>query len=250
MANAAAIDISQNPLLESLDGFQKLIHTPPNRQYQTNEAGYIRIVYNPHLTSISGLEQIVGKLNPLILTNNPVLTEVGTFKSATKLSTIVISECHSLQTLDAFPSVNEMAYISILNCDRLLSVEFPTMTRIGGLDIQYCSLFKSMEGFRALTEIYFQADSVKSILLNNLPALTSLDGLENIIFYGGTININSNTSSTENGLRNICAIKALVQYYLNEGMNSPYDKSLDIQSPCAAGENLITNFEALCDCDS
>lgn len=251
LSTAAAIDINQNPVLESLDGLQNLIYTPPNRSYQTNEAGYIRIVYNPNLKSISGLEQIAGTLNPLLLANNPVLTEVGSFESATKLSTIVISECNSLQTLDAFPSVNEMAYLSILNCDSLLSVEFPSMTRIGALDIQYCPLFQSMEGFRTLTEIYFESDTGDSIVLNNLPALKSLDGLENVIFYGRKININSNNfSPNSNGLRDVCAIKSIVQYYLNNGINSEYDKSLDVQSQCAAGENLITNFEALCDCDS
>lgn len=78
LATAGNIDISQNQLLQTIQGLQELAHT----------SGYISISYNPSLTSITGFNKLTSiqgnnlvNGHALTITYNGELTDISGFKT-------------------------------------------------------------------------------------------------------------------------------------------------------------------------
>jgi hypothetical protein len=170
------IDIYDNPNLTSLEGLIGLDTIGFIYPY-----GSIRIKNNNSLVNLSGLDSINYMTKMYVLENDALESMQGFPKYAQQTDWIEISHNNSLLSLDGFEGVNYLNGLYLISNPALENINsLADVDSIGSeIVISNCNALDDISGLQSLT---FLDGTIK---LQDLPSLTSLEGLQNLEYAGG-----------------------------------------------------------------
>ena len=255
--------ISNNPLLENLEGLENITSTFE-----------IKLHYNDELDNILALSNITGNNPTLDIRNNPKLTSLDGLQNLTSLADLYVQES-ALFNFEGLNNVQEIASsVEIFFNDSLQSFEgLNALTNVGGETFE--GEFFWIVGNQNLASL--SALSNLTTLNLNLEiahsSLESLAGLENVFTFGGALRINYNLdlksiteienwnitnehlSITDNYQLDSCACTPICEYLLSsrwrliEDNGSGCNSEESILEHCPQVDNDNDGFNSTEDCD-
>jgi len=158
---------------------------------------FLEIENNPNLTSLVALNNIRGSLLRLSIRDCNSLTNLGSFDEILKFSTLSIINNPQLTNVDCFPNITNALSIQIYNCTSVNSISFPSLTRLGYLNIEENSNLTNLN-FLSLTEFSGGSNGDFSMIIDKNDSLTMLNGFDNLTNNLGLISINISYQTFEN----------------------------------------------------
>lgn len=242
------LNIQYNDNLINLNGLNNLTTTFESEiiDIDTTEINSeIFISNNLELLTIDGINNINNKIDRLILYECPSLNSLGDFNQLTEFGYLSISYCSSLSIISGFDNVIDMTGLNVGENNSLESFNFPSLKRLGILNINHNLVLNSLEGFFNLEEIY-GSNGDFCFQMDHNPSLTTLNGLESLAYTSKLVSINP---FTENDLENTCALTLLVDNYLSVAGTNHLDNHISVYSQCGGYDFLLYNFYDICDCN-
>lgn len=151
------IIIENNPMLESVDGFSRLLATRE-----------LMIANNPALTAIRGFN-VLSDLDNLFLERNPRLAEIAGFDALSSVRSLYMAANDEMVVLDSFTALSRADAIQISEHRALSDLKgFDRLTRIQGqLTVNNNLALKSIAGFKAL-------ENAEELNISDNPRLSNL----------------------------------------------------------------------------
>ncbi|WP_047546040.1 hypothetical protein [Psychroserpens sp. Hel_I_66] len=161
------VSVTQNPLLENLNGLNNVVNIGSNLQISGNtnitsltgldnlaSVGNLQVTFNQNLATTNGLNSLVNIGSGLRIANNEALVSIESFENITNLITLKVRGNSSLTTLNGFGNLIEL----------------------NGLYIHYNNALTSLVGFEQITQL-------GNLEISGNQSLTNLDGLQNLITF-------------------------------------------------------------------
>ncbi|WP_422091342.1 hypothetical protein [Tenacibaculum ovolyticum] len=180
------------------------------------------------------------------------MSKIGKYRSFENLKTINflgINFCGNIKTINAFPNIENVNYISIYDLDNLEKIDFISLKKTSYLNIKDNKNLTSLN-FRSLTEITGEGNGDFSLSIQGNDKLTSLDGFNNLEYCEKIIDINTRYPEYKNPLKNICALRKLILNKMNSG-NTVHEISVNTFCPNLSSipvYSTITEFDNKCNC--
>jgi hypothetical protein len=213
------IRIINNPSLQSLDGLEKV-----------KELEGIELVNNTSLRDINGLRNLVTIEEIIEINNNDALTDLSAFNQIiTRVKNIYIKNNLTIPNLEGFKNLASINQLVIENNSALTSLEgLQSLKSLGRIEILSNNSLINLRGIDNLTTI---AGNIYSIIIWSNKKLQNLDGLHKLTAVQGSIQISVNPALTD-----FCGLKPLFSgdyngYYNVENNGSNLTKS-QIISTC------------------
>ncbi len=239
--------------IESFDGLDALEHIGGNLSLNNTNLedlsgleplrslhGGVFFEGNQLLTSLAGLDNLEAIGGEIRLWSNPVLTDFDALEGAAgDLSTLYITGCPSLASLDGIASVNRIRTVRLQQLPLVASLQ-----ALGGVPITDDLTLIGLDGVTDLSPLSASDTLPLSIVLSDLsittlaglegvlsdmeslqiqdnPGLVSLGGLENLRTISGQLTISDNASLTNlSGLTNLTTVANGIVRVRNNGLTS------------------------------
>lgn len=186
-----------------------------------------RIESNSMLQSLQGLNRLQTAGGEFIIINNDLLTDLKGLDNFNRLIGVAefrVQDCDNLTSLDGIENFEIAPFDLVISDNPLLSdISGLSNLRVLGFDlvVRNCNSLTSLSGLQGIT-------SLNGIRIIGNTALTSLEGLDNVIQAPGTINLEFNTvlsdlsalsNITETEFLDIESNDSLLDFQGLEGLN-------------------------------
>ncbi len=281
--NANSFGISNNPILEKIEGFNFLVgieNLSINKNGIKSIQGFdlfngdeIEIEENNNLIFIDAFEQAVDSW--ITIESNPELVSIPSFVSLESAPWIIIKKNNKLPAVDAFNNlriikndlqISENESLELINGFETLDTingaltlrlntkleeisAFNTLTYIHrNLDLIENDSLQRINGFQELEKIYGRYNVFGNNVLKELPPtykLNEIDGETSSSWGSGTMDISGDSINSLNGLRNLKSIKG---YFYITHTNLESLHGLENLDPMIFSTPNIRNNPKLSDC--
>lgn len=204
-----SLNITDNPLLESLDALSNITGSV---------GGSFTISNNTGLTGLQGLEGVEGVVGSFTLNNIPTIVTLGPLTNlATVGGIFTISSLSSLVDLSSLTSLEEVQTLTLMFNDSLTAIDLPNYGTkfVGSLEIKNNGSLASIGGFAQLEEIG------GNLRIHNNESLTKLTALNGVADVGGNLYLTGNASLLNLlGLQNLEEVGNLAEISWNDNLTS------------------------------
>jgi hypothetical protein len=249
LTSIASLNIRNNDNLINFNGLENIITNLILDETITGINSTFVIYDNQSLLNLNGLHNISSDINSIILGNCASLTSFGNFTQLNNVGVFSINNCDSLTSINGFDNLEDIFTLQIEGNDLLENFNFPSLLRVGYLNIGYNINLNSLEGLNSLNEVY-SASGDFSLDIDNNDSLLSLSGLNNLNFTEKKVSINQSYLSFENPLETACALRNL---YLNQISDGVSDNQISFKTNCWGNAGFpysnINEFDLICDCN-
>lgn len=212
------IRIINNPSLQKLDGLEKI-----------RKLEGIELINNPMLADIKGLRNIDTITQIIHIDNNDALKDLSPFNNITTTEYINIKNNDAISNFDGFKNLQTLKYQLLIENNSAIT-NFQGLRRLkslSSLEILANNSLQNLNGLDSLTTITGNAYSITIGSNNNLQ---NLDGIQKLTVAQGSIQISNNLA-----LVNFCGLKPLFvagynSFFLAQNNNSNPTQSQIISS--------------------
>ena len=199
--SGAGLEISDNPALEVIDGFESLTRLANTLFIENNaslkriagfpllnatitsyELQHVRIAYNPELEVIDGFEslELLGYIDEssLVVTDNDSLTAISGFGALGELEELIIAGNDSLTDLSGLGALEELQVLEISHNSSLSDISM-----FNDIESAYTVTLSdnaSLQDISGMNRINADGGNLWELTIKDAPALTRISGLSGL----------------------------------------------------------------------
>jgi uncharacterized repeat protein (TIGR01451 family) len=226
------LNISQNPLLQSLRGLDKIQFVE----------GSFYIQHNNNLTDLRGLEKLIEVKEGLFISNNSKLKDLNGLEGLQRINKIQLNSNYVLESLHGLENLANGGwtyYLTLIACPLLTTLQaVENQKKLFGLNISQCDNLTNLNDFKKLQSVYGlrlflnkNLDDISALHTirngwgrNNIdiqrnPRLKSLVGLDSLAGIDNLFIMDNDSLTTLEGLNHVDSVKSAIKIIGNRALS-------------------------------